>query len=132
MATVRVRIVILTVRITLSVCPFNRMAHTANSHGEMPSPNYAPNPTLEITPKSIKKRFLARAPRIEQQKQNCCASDRPWQRSIWPNATTNQQSRGTSLSIKIIANSLCNFISVDCCLVASFLNLVKNTTPWPC
>jgi hypothetical protein len=31
MATVRVRIVILTVRITLSVCPFNRMAHTANS-----------------------------------------------------------------------------------------------------
>ena len=31
MATVRVRIVILTVRITLCVCPFNRMAHTANS-----------------------------------------------------------------------------------------------------
>jgi hypothetical protein len=31
MATVRVRIVILTVRITLSVCPFNRMAHTANN-----------------------------------------------------------------------------------------------------
>jgi hypothetical protein len=30
MATVRVRIVILTVWITLSVCPFNRMAHTAN------------------------------------------------------------------------------------------------------
>jgi hypothetical protein len=29
MATVRVRIVILTVRITLSACPFNRMAHTA-------------------------------------------------------------------------------------------------------
>jgi hypothetical protein len=32
MATVRVRIVILTVRITLSVCPFNRMAHTANNN----------------------------------------------------------------------------------------------------
>jgi hypothetical protein len=31
MAIVWVRIVILTVRITLSVCPFNRMAHTANS-----------------------------------------------------------------------------------------------------
>jgi hypothetical protein len=31
MATVRVRIVILTVRITLSVYPFNRMAHTANN-----------------------------------------------------------------------------------------------------
>jgi hypothetical protein len=31
MATVQVRIVILTVWITLSVCPFNRMAHTANS-----------------------------------------------------------------------------------------------------
>jgi hypothetical protein len=30
MATVRVRITILTVRITLSICPFNRMAHTAN------------------------------------------------------------------------------------------------------
>jgi hypothetical protein len=30
MATVRARIVILTVRITLSVCPFNRMTHTAN------------------------------------------------------------------------------------------------------
>jgi hypothetical protein len=30
MATVRVRIAILRVRITLSVCPFNRMAHTAN------------------------------------------------------------------------------------------------------
>jgi hypothetical protein len=32
MATVRVRIVILTVWITLSLCPFNRMAHTANKH----------------------------------------------------------------------------------------------------
>jgi hypothetical protein len=31
MATVRVRIAILTVRITLYVCPFNRMAHTANN-----------------------------------------------------------------------------------------------------
>jgi hypothetical protein len=31
MATVRVQIVILTVRTTLSVCPFNRMAHTANT-----------------------------------------------------------------------------------------------------
>jgi dissimilatory sulfite reductase (desulfoviridin) alpha/beta subunit len=31
MATVRVRIVILTVQITLSVCPFNCMAHTANT-----------------------------------------------------------------------------------------------------
>jgi hypothetical protein len=31
MATVWVRIVILTVRITLSVCPFNRMAHTVNT-----------------------------------------------------------------------------------------------------
>jgi hypothetical protein len=30
MATVWVPIVILTVRIALSVCPFNRMAHTAN------------------------------------------------------------------------------------------------------
>jgi hypothetical protein len=33
MATVRVRIAILTVRITLSACPFNRMAHTANTVG---------------------------------------------------------------------------------------------------
>jgi hypothetical protein len=33
MATVQVRIVILTVRITLSVCPFNCMAHTANTLG---------------------------------------------------------------------------------------------------
>jgi hypothetical protein len=33
MATVRVWIAILTVRITLSVCPFNRMAHTANIGG---------------------------------------------------------------------------------------------------
>ena len=31
MATVRVRIVILTFGITLSVCPVNRMAHTANT-----------------------------------------------------------------------------------------------------
>jgi dissimilatory sulfite reductase (desulfoviridin) alpha/beta subunit len=31
MATVRVWIVILTVPITLSVCPFNCMAHTANT-----------------------------------------------------------------------------------------------------
>jgi hypothetical protein len=40
MATVRVRIAILTVWITLSVCPFNRMAHTANTdyqHGHPPS-----------------------------------------------------------------------------------------------
>jgi hypothetical protein len=31
MGTVRVRILILTVRITLSVCLFNRMAYTANN-----------------------------------------------------------------------------------------------------
>jgi hypothetical protein len=31
MATVWVRIVILTLRITLAVCSFNRMAHTANT-----------------------------------------------------------------------------------------------------
>jgi hypothetical protein len=28
--------------------------------------------------------------------------------------------------------SLCNFILVDCCIVASFLDLVKSTPPWPC
>jgi hypothetical protein len=33
MATVGVQIVILTVWITLSVCPFNCMAHTANIDG---------------------------------------------------------------------------------------------------
>jgi hypothetical protein len=59
------------------------------------------------------------------QKQNRCASDQPWQRSFWPNTTTNQQSRRTSLTSKIIANSLCNFITVDCYLAAFFLNLVK-------
>jgi hypothetical protein len=37
MATVRVRIVILTVWITLSVCPFNPMAHTANTWTGMSS-----------------------------------------------------------------------------------------------
>jgi hypothetical protein len=34
--------------------------------------------------------------------------------------------------MKIIARSLCNFISVDFCIVASSLDLVKNKTPWPC
>jgi hypothetical protein len=29
--------------------------------------------------------------------------------------------------MKIVASSLCNFILVDCCIVASFLDLVKNT-----
>jgi hypothetical protein len=38
MATVWVRIVILTVWITLSVCPFNGMAHTANSDPFLPTP----------------------------------------------------------------------------------------------
>jgi hypothetical protein len=63
---------------------------------------------------------------------HCCSSYRPWQRSFWGNTTTNQQYRGTSLNMKIIACSLCNFISVDCCSVASFLDLVKNSPPWPC
>ena len=35
-----------------------------------------------IACKSIKKCFLARASHIKQQKQNHCASDRPWQRSF--------------------------------------------------
>jgi hypothetical protein len=61
----------------------------------------------------------------QQQKQNCCASDQPWQRSFWPNATTNQQSRGTSLTRKMIANSAYDFIMVDCYLAAFCLNLVK-------
>jgi hypothetical protein len=58
-----------------------------------------------ITLKLIKKRFLARASRIEQQKQNRRASDRLWQPSFWPNATTNEQSRGAALSNTMIANS---------------------------
>jgi hypothetical protein len=82
--------------------------------------------------KSFQKRFLTRRLSVIQQKQNRCTSDRPWQRSFWPNTTTNQQYRGMSLSMKIIASSLCNFILVDCCIVASFLDLVKNTPPWPC
>jgi hypothetical protein len=49
----------------------------------------------------------------------------PWQGSFWPNTTTNQQSRGTSLTSKIIANSLRNFILVDCYLATFFSNLVK-------
>jgi hypothetical protein len=61
----------------------------------------------------------------QEQKQNCCASDQPRQRSFWPNTTTNQQSRGTSLTSKIIANSLCNFILVDYYLAEFFSNLVK-------
>jgi hypothetical protein len=61
----------------------------------------------------------------QQQKQNRCASNQPWQRSFWPNTTTNQQSCGTSLTSKIIANSLCNFILVDCYIAAFFSNLVK-------
>jgi hypothetical protein len=61
----------------------------------------------------------------QQQKQNRCASDQPWQRSFWPDATTNQQSGGTSLTYKIIANGLCNFILVDCYLATFFSNLVK-------
>jgi hypothetical protein len=36
MATIRVQIVILKVRITLSGCPFNRMAHTANNKYKKP------------------------------------------------------------------------------------------------
>ncbi len=67
----------------------------------------------------------ARASNTKHQIQNRCAPHRPWQFSFWPNTTTNQQYRGTSLSIKIIANSLCNFILVDCYLAAFFSNLVK-------
>jgi hypothetical protein len=76
--------------------------------------------------------FLVRAWNFPQQKQNRCASHWPWQGSSWPNTTTNQQSRGTSLSNTMIANSLYIFFTVDCLLVASFLSLVKNTPPWPC
>jgi hypothetical protein len=38
---------------------------------------------------------------------------------------SNQQSRGTSLTSKIIANSLRNFILVDCYLDTFFSNLAK-------
>jgi hypothetical protein len=117
--------------------------HCANSnllvlytHEEKLPPDFSPNPTLELlfaknACKSFQKRFLTRRSSVIQQKQNRCASDRPWKRSFWPNTTTKQQYRGTSLSMKIIASSLRNFILVDCCIVASFLDLVKNTPPWP-
>jgi hypothetical protein len=58
-------------------------------------------------------------------KQNCCTSNQPWQHLVWLNATSNQQSRSTNLSSKIIGNSQYNFIWVDPCLVASFPNLVE-------
>jgi hypothetical protein len=79
-----------------------------------------------------KKRFLACALHTKQQKQNCCASGRLWPCSIWPNATSNQQLRGIGLCTKTIANSLYNFILVDCCLVTSFSNWVEITPPWLC
>jgi hypothetical protein len=102
------------------------------SHEEKRPPNFSPNSPLELlfakklrTNRSKNTSSLAHQA-SNNKKQNCCASDRPWQRSFWPNTTTNQQYHSTSRSIKIIANSLCNFLSIDCCLVASFLNLVKT------
>jgi hypothetical protein len=44
---------------------------------------------------------------------------------ILASTTTNQQSRGTSLTSKMIANSPYDFIIVDCYLAAFFSNLVK-------
>jgi hypothetical protein len=38
--------------------------------------------------------FLVRAHQTTTKKQNRCESGQPWQRSFWPNTTTNQQSRG--------------------------------------
>ena len=71
--------------------------------------------------------FLVRA-----WKQNRCAFRWPWQPSSWPNTTTNQQSRGASLSSSIIGTSPYNFFLVDCWLVAFFSNLVRIAPPWPC
>ena len=85
---------------------------------------FVPNCQLFRTKVQLFIQNLART-KQQKQKQNCCASDQPWQRSFWPNTTTNQQSRGTSLSSKIIANSLRNFILVDCYLATFFSNLVK-------
>ena len=67
----------------------------------------------------------ASASNNKQQKQNRCAPHRPWRHSFWPNTTTNQQFRGTSLTSKVIANSPYDFITVDCYLAVFFLNLVK-------
>jgi hypothetical protein len=61
----------------------------------------------------------------KQQKQNHCPPYQPWRRSFWPNTITNQQSGGTSLTSKMIANSPYDSITVDCYLAAFFLNLVK-------
>ena len=76
--------------------------------------------------------FLVRAWNFKQQKQNRCAFHWPWQPSSWPNTTTNQQSRGASLSSTIIGTSPYNFFLVDCWFVAFFLNLLRIAPPWPC
>jgi hypothetical protein len=105
----------------------------------MSPPDFSPNPTLELlfaknARANRSKNASSLADRASYNKNKIVAhpADHAWQRSFWPNTKTNQQYRGTSLSMKIIASSLCNFISVDCCIVASFLDLVKNTPPWPC
>jgi hypothetical protein len=77
---------------------------------------------------------LARASNSKQQKRNRCTPHRPWRRSFWPNTTTNQQSRGTSLTSKMIANSPYDFIRIDCYLASSciFLQFGRIAPPWPC
>jgi hypothetical protein len=67
----------------------------------------------------------ARASNNKQQKRNCCPPYRPWLCSFWPITTTKQQSRGTSLTRKMIANSTYDIIMVDGYLAANFLSLVK-------
>jgi hypothetical protein len=107
-------------------------------HVEKQSPRNSPNPTLEllfanqIARKSIKRLlFLASsASDTKQQKRNRGAFNRPWLCSFWPNATANQQSCSTSLSIKkMMANSPYNFITVECYLVAYLSNWVKIVPP---
>ncbi len=74
----------------------------------------------------------ARASNTKHQTQNRCAPHRPWQFSFWPKTTTNQQSRGTSLSRRMIATSPYNFYHGRLLSSCIFLEFGKNCpTPWP-
>jgi hypothetical protein len=97
-------------------------------HEEKLPPNFSANPTLEL--------LFAKNACANRSKNASSLADRASNNKIKIVAhptnhgkahfgSTQQPTNNTSLSLEVIASSLCNYISEDCCIVASFLDLVK-------
>jgi hypothetical protein len=106
-------------------------------HVEKRSPNNSANSTLELlfaktlrTNRSAIASSLAHHA-IKQQKQNHCAFNQPWQRSVWANTKSNQQCRITTwVAFKYSSPTETALANLSISIIALFNKFAQVQEEW--